>query len=581
MCGITGFIAHQPIDTKDYYSAHMLIKHRGPDDEGFIVGADSELKSYRGNDTIQYFSAQPHIKTVEKAEVILGHRRLSILDLSERGHQPYCYGNLSLVYNGEIFNYIELRKELITLGYQFQTDSDTEVVLKAYHKWGKEAFNRFNGMWALAIYDASLKSLILCRDRFGIKPLFYSLHNGTLYFASELKFIKAFTEQKLSLNQRSAKTYLTNSKINHSADTFWNEVLELEPARYISFKEGRLSIERYWDCQPAENKYSDKDALEEFSHLFTESIKLRMRSDVEVGSLLSGGLDSTTIVCTLKKLGLISGNDFKSFSAVFDEQEFSEKSYIDETIVQTGIDSHFIWPKPENLDGYLDTILHHIESPFRSLAVYSQYLIYEHIKKSSNVKVLLNGQGADELFSGYTKHYLPHIFALAKSGKWTNAKNEFNLLSKNRKIKPSTLLKDIIIHTYKRPFTNLNKVGYNEITSTPLREYLTYDDRNSMAFGLETRVPFLDYKLVEFAMQLPSNYKINNFTNKKIVRDYAKNIIPSSVLNRTDKMGFVSPQEKWQENELEYILKVNDNNNTWTEDWRHYCLSKWISNNHI
>lgn len=574
MCGITGFISQAPIYTNDYYQAHRLIKHRGPDDEGFIVKKDNNIAFYKGDDTIDFFSQQKHICEVEKSDVILGHRRLSILDLTEGGHQPYCFDKLSLVYNGEIFNYIELRDELIMLGYNFQTNTDTEVILKAYHKWGKDAFNRFNGMWALAIYNSYDKSLLLCRDRFGIKPLYYHLDNETLYFASEMKFITAFAKKEFNLNKGAVENYLKTSKISDSSNTIWSGISELEPSCYLHYHENRTSIKKYWECAIEENKTNSKNALEEFSSLFMDSVKLRMRSDVEVGSLLSGGLDSTTIVCTLKNMGLISGSDFKSFSAVFEENEFSEKPYIDQTVAQTNVDAHFIWPKAKDVEQYIEKILFHIETPFRSLAVMSQFLIYEYIKSKSNVKVLLNGQGADELFSGYSKHYFPHIFALAKKGKLQQAKLEFDLLSKNRKIDKKALLFQIVQYSYKRPFINLNKVAYQEITSSPLREYLKYDDRNSMAFGLETRVPFLDYRLVEFAMKLPPEYKINHFSNKAIVRNYAKDIIPPSVWSRKDKMGFISPQEKWQQNELNNLIN-NNSSKDWTSQWRAYCLNKF------
>ncbi len=581
MCGITGFITQSPIKTDKYYHAHSLIKHRGPDDEGFTVAQGSNISHCKGDDTIAFYNSLKHINTIDKAELIIGHHRLSILDLSEKGHQPFHFENLSLVYNGELFNYIEIREELKSNGYQFITDSDTEVVLKAYHYWQEEAFNHFNGMWALAIYNSTERSLVLSRDRFGIKPLFYSYINGVLSFASEMKFLRAFANNKLTINNKTVNNYLSTSKTNDSSDTFWNEIQELEPARNLKFKDGLINIKRYWDINPIAKHRPHRESLEEFSQIFTDSLKLRMRSDVEVGTLLSGGLDSTTIVCSLKKLGLISGSDFKSFSAVFEEKVFSEKKYIDETVKQTAIKPYYIWPKPEEMEEHLDKLLWHIETPFRSLAVYSQYLIYKHIKENTKVKVLLNGQGADELFSGYTNHYNPYFWSLIKKGNLRKAQQEISLYSKGRNITLDKVLKQLIIYSYKRPFANLNTTSYNEISSSPLREYLKYDDRTSMAFSVEARVPFLDYRLVEFAMQLPSESRIDNFTNKRIVRDYASAIIPKDILNRTDKMGFISPQKVWQKNELKDIINPRDINSTsdWATKWRHYCLNKWLENN--
>lgn len=581
MCGITGFISQSPIKTDKYYHAHSLIKHRGPDDEGFTVAQGNDISICKGDDTIAFYNSLKHINTIDKAELIIGHRRLSILDLSEKGHQPFIFENLSLVYNGELFNYIEIREELKSNGYQFITNSDTEVILKAYHYWQEEAFTRFNGMWALAIYNSTERSLVLSRDRFGIKPLFYSYNKGVLSFASEMKFLRAFANSNLTINNKTVNNYLSTSKINDSSDTFWNEIQELEPARNLKFKDGLINIKRYWDINPRANQTPHKESLEKFSQIFTDSLKLRMRSDVEVGTLLSGGLDSTTIVCSLKKLGLISGSDFKSFSAVFEEKIFSEKKYIDETVKQTAIKPYYIWPKPEEMEEHLDKLLWHIETPFRSLAVYSQYLIYKHIKENTKVKVLLNGQGADELFSGYTNHYNPYFWSLIKKGNLRKAQQEISLYSKGRNITLNKVLKQLIIYSYKRPFANLNTTSYNEISSSPLREYLKYDDRTSMTFSVEARVPFLDYRLVEFAMQLPTKSRIDNFTNKRIVRDYASTIIPKDILNRTDKMGFVSPQEIWQKNELKDIINPQDINSTndWATKWRHYCLNKWLENN--
>lgn len=582
MCGITGFISESPIRTDKYYHAHSLTKHRGPDDEGFTVAQGSNVSHCKGDDTIAYYKSLKHINEVHNAELIIGHRRLSILDLSEKGHQPYNFENLSLVYNGELFNYIEIRDELKSVGYQFETDSDTEVVLKAYHHWQEEAFNRFNGMWALAIYNAAERSLVLSRDRFGIKPLFYSFSNGVLSFASEMKFLKAFSDVNHTVNNKAINTYLNTSKTNYSSDTFWNDIQELEPARNLCFKDGTIDIKRYWDITPKPKKRPHHESLETFSQIFTDSLKLRMRSDVEVGTLLSGGLDSTTIVCSLKKLGLISGSDFKSFSAVFEEKMYSEKKYIDETVKQTAIKPHFIWPKPEEMEEHLEKLLWHIETPFRSLAVFSQYLIYKHIKENTNVKVLLNGQGADELFSGYTNHYNPYFWSLIKKGNFKKVQQEISLYRGARDISLNKVLKQLVIYSYKRPFANLNNTSYQEISSSPLREYLKYDDRTSMAFSVEARVPFLDYRLVEFAMQLSAESRIDNFSNKRIVRDYASTIIPQDILNRKDKMGFISPQERWQENELKDIItspKRKSSTNDWTSTWRHYCLNKWLENN--
>lgn len=609
MCGITGFFSpDKEINTTKYYDAHLLISHRGPDDEGFLALAGGEPAAFKGDDTIDYYRNLEHVRQVQKSKLMLGHRRLSIIDLTHQGHQPFSDedNNFFLVFNGEIFNYLELRHELKQLGYQFSTDSDTEVLLKSYIHWGLEAFNKFNGMWAIALFDKREDSLILSRDRFGIKPLYYSLINGVVYFSSEIKFINAILDDKLSLNEESVKAYLDRCLLNYSPDTFWREVKELEPAHCLIVKNKTVTIKKYWDFHPDLVNFNETQALEKFAYLFEDSLKLRMRSDVEVGTLLSGGMDSALIVCTLSKLGFIKEQNFKSFSGVFEDKRFSEKEYIDEILKTTDLDPYFIYPKPEELGHHLERLLYHIEEPFRSLSVYSQFLIYQRVKSDTNVKVVLNGQGGDELFGGYSYHYYLLFGELLKKFCFKQLFYELKLFKEFRNVDNRSLLINLLKHYIKSLAHRnyFNSVTFNELKVTALREYLKYDDRNSMAFGIEARVPFLDYRLVEFAFILDEKFKINNFVNKKIERQYSKGVVPDSVIQRKDKMGFVSPQEVWQRTELrdllteaysflsihpEYIF-INDKkevlknfqeylggkNDNWPFVWRIFCLLQWL-----
>ena len=607
MCGITGFYnPNTAIETQKYYSAHLQIKHRGPDDEGFFAlqGNEHSPCFLKGDDTVQELQGLNHIKTLSSSKLVLGHRRLSIIDLSFHGHQPIQFEHLYMTYNGEIFNYQELKNELQLAGYGFTTHTDTEVLLKAYHYWGNNVFNKLNGMWALAIYNAKDKTLILSRDRFGIKPLYYSIYNGTLVFSSEMKFIMSFTDRNYSINKASVSSYLRNAELTYSKKTMWNEIEELEPGHYLTYYHQGSQITKYWTFEPCIEKLSEHDAVEKFKTLFEDSLKLRMISDVKVGSLLSGGLDSTTIVCMLSNLGLVKAEDFQTFSAVFKEDRFSEKKYIDKTVSQTGVHPNFIYPEPEKLSSYIHKIHYHIEEPFCSLSMYSQFLIYESISTKTQVKVLLNGQGSDEVLNGYSYHYYPFFVGLLKQLKLQKLTKEFGLWKQHRVASTSTLLKQLALYFYKNigcmhPLTN---VSLSEIRHYPLREYLKYDDRISMAFGLEARVPFLDYRLVEFALNLQEKYKIDHFTNKRILRLYVKDQIPSEVISRKDKQGFVSPQEVWQRKELKrefdhvfnqikqdglpsvnntkhfeklYSDYQNGKNNSWTKIWRIYNLKKW------
>ncbi len=555
MCGITGFFSTSNlVNTSNYYDAHLLTKHRGPDDEGFVAINNNILQIFKGDDTISDFWKLDHIKNVAKSNLILGHRRLSIIDTSSAGHQPFIFRNLSLIYNGEIYNFNSIKKLLIEKGYQFTTKTDTEVIIKGYHCWGKELLNKLNGMWAFAIYDSDKQTMTLARDRFGIKPLYYSINSNSIYFASEMKFILNFKDIKYTINKKSVNKYLHNATINDSEQTIWNEILELEPGSCLTFSSSGTQYSEYWSMtdKVASEKISEEDALEEFEYLFEDSLRLRLISDVEVGSLLSGGLDSTTIVSTLFNKNMVSKDVFNTYSAIFDEEEYSEEKYIRETINKYDINSSFTYPDVNFVKNYINKIQYHIEDPFRSLSVFSQFSIYENISNNYKTKVLLNGQGSDELFSGYSYHYYPFFIELLKQLKLNSLVKEVKLWKQYRKASITQVSRQIIYYLIKYPFSLnlLRDLSINEVSKTPLREYLKYDDRTSMAFGLESRVPFLDHRLVELSIKLKSHSRIKDFTNKKIVRDYAQDKIPKSILERKDKQGFVSPQELWQRKEM-------------------------------
>ncbi len=555
MCGITGFYSSQsPINSSNYYPAHYLLKHRGPDDEGFAyLDGEGKVQLAKGNDTIRAFRSHPHIQSIEKTRLVIGQRRLSIIDLSEAGHQPFVFNDLYMVFNGELFNYKTLRTELQGLGYTFLTESDTEVVIKAYHCWGESAFNKFNGMWALVIYDHKNSQMVLSRDRFGIKPLFYHFENGVLYFASEMKFILSMARISWQLNQNAVSTYLKDNKSSHSTTTFWQDIYELEPGHSMVLKDKKLTKKRYWNFQPSLVKRTPQAAFEEFTHLFEDAVRLRMQADVEVGSLLSGGLDSTTIVCTLQKLGFINKDNFKSFSGVHDQKEFTETHYIHDTVKKTGLNAAYIKTNPKRILEDLPTLNKHIEEPFRSLAVYTQYLIYKTINNTSDVKVVINGQGADELFGGYNQQYLVLLAEYVSKLQFGKFGKSLSFLRKHRPNTYERVYRLNFIRMVKNAFQSghyFNQDGYNQITKSPLREYFKYDDRMSMSQGVEARAPFMDYRLVEFGLTLDTQFKVNHTTNKKIIRDYAAPLIPESVRLRKDKMGFTTPQELWQKREL-------------------------------
>lgn len=620
MCGITGYYSYRyPVETALFYEAHKKLAHRGPDDEGFLYqNTQKELIYLRGEDTIAEKRYLPLLSAQSPSCLILGHRRLSIIDLSEHGHQPFHFAHLHLVYNGEIYNYIELREELRLLGYDFETQSDTEVFLKAYHCWGVEAFNRFNGMWASAIYDEHTQSILLVRDRFGIKPLYYSFKEDQLLFGSEIKFITSFFP-KCYPNEAMVYEYLRWSRIGHTAETLFEDIYQLEPNHYLIFSQEGIEINAYWEI-PTE-KDSSKSVIES---ALQDAIRLRMRSDVEVGSLLSGGIDSSTI------LGIIDDQiytqKFQSFSAVFQEESFSEKRYIDAFKTHhLALTKHFIYPDPKQLAAQIQELLYTQEEPFRSLAVFSQYEIYKYIKTHTQAVVLLNGQGADEIFTGYSKYYVVNLLALLRGFRFKRFLKEFRALRKNRNLSTLSLIKQVAVTWLSRHYQPRDKYGiftrhfkatplphkftdplknslWQDLTFSALREYLRYEDKNSMRFSLESRLPFLDFQLVQKAFGLSNEKKIHNGISKYILRQIARDKIPAITLERKDKMGFVSPQEVWQRTLLKetfdetfkaiqteglfpfidgktvyrlYLDYQEQKMDDWAFIWRLYCLYQW------
>jgi asparagine synthase (glutamine-hydrolysing) len=633
MCGISGYYSlNSEISLAKYYHAHSLLRHRGPDDEGFVIYKDNNVYEAKGKRTINDFSDLLDVISYCSSRMVLGHHRLSIIDLSKHGHQPMSTDDKRywIVYNGEVYNYLELKTELESLGYSFQSNSDTEVFLKAFMHWGFDSFNKLNGMWAAAIYDRVDEKLILTRDRFGIKPLYYYIVNDMLYFGSEVKYLLPFVDD-LQIDTHVASDYVVNCHLDHLGNTMFKNIFQLDPGHYAVYDGLSLKKMKYWCYNPRIDNDADYGcAVEKLRDLIHHSIDLRMRSDVPVGSFLSGGLDSSMIVCDLFDRNLIKKHSFQTFSAVFEEEEYNEKIYIDEVVEKTECNPHFIYPDSLAIISSIRNILHYQEFPFRSLAVFSQHSLYEYIKNNSDVKVILNGQGSDEIFGGYTSNYISLIGEYLRTWKIRHAYTETRhfsrargwdlkkiLLYVGRLIFPSISTYLLSILNYKKKLMVgdilLTKCAsthkdlfqqdlYCSLTFSALREYLRYEDRNSMAFSLETRLPFMDYRIIEFGYSLPNNFKIENGINKKILRKVAKNIVPDKIINRSDKMGFVSPQEEWQKTILkEYmdgiILKdkiemefpflhaenierlYNDYKNNefhdWSLFWRVCCLYEW------
>jgi asparagine synthase (glutamine-hydrolysing) len=567
MCGILGIL---PKANDEYLFEDALnkITHRGPD--GFGIWHD------------------------EQAAISLGHRRLSILDLSESGKQPMHFGQYVITFNGEIYNFIEIKKELEKKGYQFHTESDTEVVLASFQEWKEGCLHKFNGMWAMAIWDKKNQKLFLSRDRFGKKPLFYAFIGEQMVFASEMKAIFPFLpEVKPSKDFEWCKNNLFQYE---NTDKTLIEGIKRFPASSYAFYQPftkELKIEKYWDTLnnlvDVPEKYEEQ--AEQFRELFMDACKIRMRSDVAIGTALSGGLDSSATICTMAHIAKQTQQDRvakdwqHAFVATFPNTFLDESIYAKKVVDYLNIPATYLPIDPakgiEKLENYLYLFEElYLTSPIPMTDLYGSV-------KASGVTVTIDGHGADELFAGYGQD----IFrAFIDSGvNFKDIQNILNTYKGLRDIEDVQIIKEKVdLYTYwqyvkKAHLGNLNvlksyiksilgkkteniktkKLGYfntylyeifhQSILPTLLRNY----DRYAMANGVEVRMPFLDYRLVSYCFSLPWKSKLRNGYTKAIVRDALKDIMPAEIVWRSTKIGFNTPIVDWMKNEWKEFLLDN------------------------
>ena len=578
MCGIAGII--QPGLTE--YSAEHLKKmtdalsHRGPDGEG----------SWQSNE----------------GDILLGHRRLSIIDLSDKAAQPMQYADrFIIIHNGEVYNYIELREELKKKGYSFQSHTDTEVIAAAYAHWNEECLDHFDGMFAFAIWDKKEKAFFAARDRFGEKPFFYFFDEAKkcFWFASEMKALWAAGLRR-SPNLKMLFNFLTIGYVDNPNDpqeTFDTHIEKLPPAHFLKIRTAdrfEVTMEKYWDIDPEEepNKISDTEAIGRFNELFTTSVKRRLRSDVSLGTSLSGGLDSSSIVATICELSPISApgglpqaqqtlNKLQTFSAVFPAFEKNEERYIDEVTGQFSLRSFKTVIDDDEIPALLQKVIHQQDEPFGSAGTLPQYKVFE-LAKQNNIKVLLDGQGADEILAGYHKYYKWYWQELLRKRKLTRS-GELKAAKKNgvsekfgveniiaaffpdfasvflerqyllHALQQEDLAKDFVHFQSREAYYttpgifSLNGALYFNTCMHGLEELLRYADRNSMAHGREVRLPFLNHELVEFLFSLSSNFKIRDGWTKWLLRRSMDKKLPGEITWRRDKVGFEPPQQQWMQ----------------------------------
>lgn len=600
MCGIFGFVSIKAIgDTAKLAAVSKIMQHRGPDDEGFMVSITnrSDYKEFKGDSSPEDLDL-PYISDAKDSfNLAFLHRRLSIIDLSIAGHQPMSYtnGNYWITLNGEIYNYLEIKTELEKLGYLFKSNTDTEVVLASFAHWGRECVKHFNGMWAFAIWDVKKQHLFLSRDRLGVKPLYYTYNDGTFIFSSEIKGILAYSNIKFEFNERKIREYLIKGQviIGESEETIFNGISQLQPGCNLIFKENNYNIDKYWHLEINMSKASREEHLRRFMELFHDSLKLRMRSDVEVGSCLSGGVDSTSIVSYASKEFKVK---FNTFSAIWPNTRHDEYKYMKLVNEMYNTNSNYIETDLSDIIGLIDKITWHQEIPIAGSSLVAQWEVMKKARKKG-VPVLLDGQGADEILSGYPIYLVPYVNEMFTRGKIRALihfiKNKdyygFGLVRivkqqlKRYLLKPE--IKPLLPISKQEQNKYYNTLRYNSsLSSSFLPDYLKeqieksnlstllhFEDRNSMAHSIEARVPFLDYRLVEYCINIPSEQKISKGFTKTILRDAMRDYIPKEIFMRRDKIGFSTPIEEQinnKESELyKYMIDYLHNSELWNSKW--------------
>jgi asparagine synthase (glutamine-hydrolysing) len=564
MCGIVAIVGSRDTDRSTIDRMRDRIVHRGPD------------------------SARTWASVTGSGSVALAHRRLAIIDLSDAASQPMfsADGALAIVYNGEIYNYIELREELRGMGHVFTTESDTEVLIAAYAQWGTDCLKRLNGMFALALWDARRNQLFVARDRFGEKPLFYSrLPSGGFAFASEAKALFAHPEIPAAVDHEAVHAYLDGHHDESDQVTLFKGIQRL-PGAHAMTVDGQGEVSRSWcywipDFSVSRERYRERDAVEQFRHLVERSVAMRLRSDVPVGTSLSGGLDSSTVVALVSRMkdkrSIVTQN---TFSARFDDDPaLSEGPFIDLVAAATRVKAHMITPDPVQLIEESQRIHYHQEEPFLSASIYLQWCVMR-LAAAHETTVILDGQGADELLGGYQYYFPIHQRDLIETGQWWPAMRETFLFSR-RLNRAGQLYPDsarrfnsrvaLGFATMARLALKRAKAGtVEELPGVPptaaggqhrrlrarallydsLPQLLRYADRNAMAFSRETRLPFLDYDLVDFVAGLPERAVVGEGWQKLILRKAGQGIVPPQVLWRADKMGYAAPLDRWMRGKL-------------------------------
>lgn len=579
MCGIAGCLTRMGEVPKERFEAMVdIVAHRGPDDRGCYY----------------------------EERLALGHRRLSVIDLSREGRQPFVYQDrYVLVYNGEIYNYRDLREELCAGGYVFGTGTDTEVLAALYDRDGSSCVGKLNGMWAFSVWDKEKKTLFCSRDRFGVKPFYYWLDEEKFLFASEIKQLFKILEDRPRANRQRLLEFLVAGDMDFTEETMFAGVKQLPPGHNLFYEAGnhRGRLERYYDLSKTSGGYmSYEEACSLFAEVFQSAVEARHVSDVPVGYCLSGGVDSSAIVCMADRIRKREGTDSvaAAVSSCFEDKCYDEREYIHEVIKKTGIKSFQVFPKGEELFEKADELIWHMDEPFGSTSVFAQWEVFR-CAKEHGLTVMLDGQGADEQLAGYSGFYSVIFANCLKKFQFGRLRREVGLYlclraGSEKQVSSAEVIASAILSLL-LPGRAKNRVkrwsGYYKRIGVPFPEQvlkqvwdnrkvypvgndrayildsmrcgmaslLHFEDRNSMAHSVESRVPFLDYRLAEFLYTLPLNYKLRDGRTKAVMRDGLQGILPEKIRNRYSKMGFVTPEDQW----------INEHYSQYREELRSAC----------
>lgn len=569
MCGIVGGWWIDPVDNLEskIKKALVQLKNRGPNDSGFILNKN------------------------KNNSVALGHTRLSIIDLSTGGHQPMISSDkrYSMIFNGEIYNYLELKLELIELGASFFTESDSEVLLKSWEFWGEECLIKLDGMFAFVIYDNVEQSFFCARDAFGVKPFYYEIDDNSFIFSSVLPSVLALRNKTNKPDLQRAYDYLVFSDYDSNRDTFIENVKQLRPAESLYIKIGKpntLEIKTWWNPENIkEQKISFQSAVLKVKNQFFKNIKLQLRSDVSLGVALSGGIDSSAVVCCIREL--LPESKIHTFSYLSEKEELSEKKWVDIVNKHVNAVSHEVSPSGDSLSADLMKMVHAQGEPFGSTSIYAQYSVFK-LAAEAGITVTLDGQGADELLAGYNgypgqrlqsmiekRKYIEAFFFMKNWIKWPNRSWKVGIMSylgvilskraydffRRFTLKSafpawlnnSYLENNGVQLTENRLLSNSKNIGSRvtehlkySLNKRSLPSLLRHADRNAMNFSIESRVPFLSIELAELLLSLPEEYLISQKgETKSIFREAMRGVVPDEILDRKDKIGFATPEKEW------------------------------------